>query len=1030
MIGATSMCPLGVSASTVPTDMTTQAKHKSLQGTVVDKNGEPLIGVTVAVKGQSAATITNINGQFSINCQKGDVLIFSYIGFKDQAITINNQKMLHIVMKEDSELLDEVVVIGYGTTTKKSAVGAVDQIRAGAIKDRPVANMTQALQGASPNLVIQQRNYNPNDQDGGLNINIRGISTTNNNTPLIVIDGLVSDMTSFNNLNPQDIKSVSVLKDSGTAAIYGSRASSGVILVTTKNGKLNSKPRIEVSTMVGWQSPELLFSPVKGYQNATLKNTALANAGMAPQYTPDQIRDLAAHQSEENWFYDQIFQTAMQQNHNISVSGGGEHTTYMMSVGYYDQGSNYVGNDNFGVQRYNVRSNITTQLGPIKLTSKLSYTRKNSLSTTGGNLEIDASRIASYYYYKMKENGKYLLNDVLSEYNPLGSLEAGGTNKLRNNYFVTNFSADWEIIKHLHLRGVFGAEVNSDHRFSRHKQVAYYTNSADETPAHIANQNRETSDWNYDSYLLNTQLLADYKIDLGDHHISALVGATNESFTGTSNEIKMIKTHPELGTSAGDDTEIVVGGGSHTSLEDETRTSITSLLGRFGYNYLERYYAEFSFRYDGSSKFGEDSRWGLFPSASFGWRLSEEAFMENYKENVGDLKLRGSYGILGNQSIGVYDRYTRYQLYSNSYGFNNQSVTGAGFTQGMDDLTWEKTRTFDIGVDASAFDNCLHFTFDYFHKLTTDILMRPKVPSVMGTSMPMDNIGEMSNRGWEFSINYRMKTGEVEHNIGFNLGDSFNKVEKFPGYEQINGQEELSLLIREGVPLNSYYGYKTDGFFNSYEEIETSAKPVGAQVQPGDLKFVDRNKDGIIDSNDRYILGNAFPRYTYGLTYSMKWKGLDFSMLAQGVGERDMMIRGELIEPYHANYSYNIYQHQLDFWTPTNTDATYPRLTAPGSSSNSNNYRNGSDIYVLDGSYLRLKNITLGYTLPKAWSQKMAAEKLRFYVTGQNLLTFSNNSFIDPESSEFGNQMNSGGANSGRNYPALKYYGFGIDIAF
>ncbi len=308
--------------------------------------------------------------------------------------------------------------------------------------------------------------------------------------------------------------------------------------------------------------------------------------------------------------------------------------------------------------------------------------------------------------------------------------------------------------------------------------------------------------------------------------------------------------------------------------------------------------------------------------------------------------------------------------------------------------------------------------------------MKPVVPPVFGTTQSMDNYGKVSNRGWEASVNYRFRTGAVAHSVTANVADSFNKLEKYPENEQITSLEEMWLIYRVGVPLGSYYGYKTDGIFQSYEEIEASATPVGVDVQPGDLKFVDRNGDGIIDSKDRYVLGNAFPRYTFGFTYSVEWKGLDFSVFAQGVGKRDMMIRGELIEPFHSNYSYCIYKHQLDFWTPTNTDAKYPRLSEPGSSSSQNNFRMGSDLYILNGSYLRIKNITLGYTIPKKIVGQAGIEKLRIYITGQNLFTFSANSFIDPESSEFSNNMTSSGANSGRNYPTLKYYGFGLDLEF
>ena len=405
-----------------------QQNNATVRGSVKDATGESLIGVSVTVKGkEGVGTITDVDGNYSIVCSAQDVLVFSYVGYATQEIAVKNQKQLNVVLKEDTKVLDEVIVIGYGTTTRKSAVGAVDQVKASMIEDRPVANMTDALQGAAPNVVIQQRSSNPNDRK--TNFNIRGISTVNDNSPLFVIDGLVADGGSFDKLNPNDIENISILKDAGTAAIYGSRSSNGVVLVTTKKGKKNQRATVRLSGMMGWQNPDILFSPVKGYQNATLRNLAATNAGEAPLYTPDQIRDLAAHQNEESWFFDQIVRTALQQNYNLSVSGGSDKTTYMVSMGYYDQESNYVGNSDFGVQRYNFRTNVSTEVGRLKLNAILAYTRNNSVSTTGGSLEVDAARVPTYYYYKMKsEDGRYLLNDVLTEFNPLGALEAGGRN--------------------------------------------------------------------------------------------------------------------------------------------------------------------------------------------------------------------------------------------------------------------------------------------------------------------------------------------------------------------------------------------------------------------------------------------------------------------------------------------------------------------------------------------------------------------------------------------------------------------------
>lgn len=1029
LIAASMTCDPVIPAASAETQSVARQRSITVQGIVTDTAGEPLTGASILVKGASSGTSTGLDGDFTLSCNPSDILMFSYVGYEPREIRASEMPST-IILQEDSKMLDEVVVVGYGTTTRRAAVAAVDQIKSDMFENRPVANMTQALQGASPSLVIQQRSHNPNDNS--TNFNVRGISSLNDNSPLFVIDGLVSDAGAFNRLNPMDIENISVLKDAGSAAIYGSRSANGVVLVTTKTGKKGEKPTVRFNGMVGWQDPKVLFTPVAGYQNATLRNLANTNAGMAPQYTPDQIRDLYAHQDEEEWFMDQIFRTALQQNYTMSVSGGTDKTTYMVSLSYFDQESNYVGRKNYGVQRYSMRSNITTELGRFKLAAIMAFTRNNSVSHASSNIEIDASRVPSYYYYKMKdERGHYLLNDVLGECNPLGKLESEGYNKYRNNAFTGNVALDFRIIDGLKLRGVLGVDVNNETRFTRRYPVEYYF-AGSETPRPVSQESNQAQNWNSDSYLINSQILLDFNRQFGKHSVAALFGATNESYTWNANEINKKYVDPDLGISTDTTTDEAGNIYGATTIDNNTRTSITSILGRVAYNFNERYYAEFDFRYDGASKFHKDYRWGFFPSMSLAWRLTQEEFMERYRQNIGDLKVRASYGVLGSQAVGAYDRYTVYSLYANSYAYNNSVVSGTGFALGKDDLTWEKTHTVNVGVDATFLNNRLRLTADYFHKRTNDILMTPLVPSVFGTSMPKDNIGKMQNQGWEVAINYNLTHGEFNHSFGFNMGDSWNKVISFPGKEQIRQIEELSMLIREGEPLNCYYGYKMAGLFQSYDEIEASALPVGAKVQPGDIKFVDRNGDGVIDTKDKFILGNAFPRYTFGFTYNFEWKGIDFSMFWQGVGKRDMMLRGELIEPFHANYSYTMYKHQLDFWTPTNTDARWPRLAAPGSSSNANNFGSGqgSDLFLLDGKYLRLKNIVVGYTLPKAWTRKIGMERCRIYANGQDVLTFSNNSFIDMESSEFDSNMGNGGANSGRNYPTLKYWGFGLDIEF
>ncbi len=1011
-----------------------QANSKKIKvtGTVSDETGEVLPAVNVVQKGTTNGTATDMDGKFSLEVPEGALLTIHYIGFITEEVAAGDAVPMHIVLKEDVQKLSEVVVVGYGTRQRKSITGAVDQVGTDVFENRPVSNAMQALQGASANLIIQQKNMNPNDNNS-MNINIRGISTMGNNEPLIVIDGLISSTLTLNNMNPGDIENVSVLKDAGSAAIYGSRSANGVILVTTKKGSKVAKPVVRFSGMLGYQDPDILYQPVEGWQNAMYRNQANMNVGGDPAFTPAQIRDLYEHRSEEYWYLNEIMEKALQQTYNVNVSGGSDNTTYMVSAGYLNQGSNFAGN--FGVERYNFRSNLTTEYGRFKLTSLMAYTRKNERTIAGGtgNVIINSSRIPPYYYYKFMEDGKYLINDVIGDDNTMAKLKNGGYERKDEDNFIGSLNLDVKIIEGLTAKGLVGLDLTQHHRFRRDMKVPLYAAANLETPVLYMNDKKLTEDFNEKRYTLSTQFLLDYDRTFnGGHNVSGLLGASNESYTKQASRIAWTYTDDDLGLPTTE--ESLQDKDNKNSNGDTDQTSITSFFGRLGYNYNDKYYVDASFRYDGSSKFAEDHRWGFFPSFSAAWRLSEEGFMENYRDQFGDLKLRGSYGVLGNQNVDNYSYQTVYQMYTNSYVFGNQVVPGTGFTYGNSFLTWEKSANFNIGLDATFLNNSLYVSLDYFNKRTWDILLSPEVSSVFGTGAAKENAGEMKNQGWEATINYRLTTGDFRHNFNLNVSDSKNKVTDFGGKERIDQNDQLYKIIREGEALGSYFGYKTDGLFQSYEEIANSALPVGATVQPGDVRYVDTNNDGVIDDKDRVVLGNAFPRYTFGFTYSVDYKGFDFSVMLQGVGKRDMYIRGELIEPFHSNYSYCIYEHQLDFWTPTNPDAKWPRLVAPGSASTTNNWAYpGTDLYLLDGKYIRVKDVKLGYTLPKHITSKIGVQKLRVSVNAQNPFTFSKNSYIDPESSEFGSNM--GGidgvaANSARNYPTLRYYGFGLDLEF
>lgn len=1002
--------------------------QQTITGRVRDEQGKPLQGVNVRTN-NNRGTITAADGSFSLSVPD-DVtsLTFSYIGYQPRTVALAGQTTLDITLNKMPDNLNEIVIIGYGTKRKVDLVSAVDRVKAAQIEDRPVGNVMQALQGLSPSLVIQQRNMNPNNNS--MNINLRGISTFGNNSPLLVIDGVISnDVSDMNNLNPNDIEEISILKDAGSAAIYGSRSANGVILISTKKGKQGMKPVVSFTGLVGSQNPEILIRPLKGYQNALLRNDSYINSGADPIYSPEQIRQLATGDSE--YYLESILKNGLQQNYNLSLQGGSSNTTYMISLGYYDQQSNFKG-PGYGLKRYNLRSNVTTTVGRLKLATILWYNRSDGNAYQGdeGFLIADASRLPVYNTYMIKDNnGRYYNNEVLTGGNPLAALEHGGYIKTINDNFQGSLNGELRLLDGLKAKGLIGFDARPENRLIRRFYWPVYSLSGGETPVNQnASKDYHIEDFSANATLLNVQAMLEYnRTFAGLHNVSALAGFSNESYRQKRQEIKKRYVDPVLGIPI-DGT--IIDQTSYNTVGGTTERSIYSYFGRLGYAFAGKYYAEGSFRYDGSSRFARNNRWGFFPSVSLGWRITEEKFFDGWKNRIGELKIRGTYGRLGNQNIDDYQTLTTYDIYINQYGFNNMAVPGTGYTFGNPELKWETTTSANIGADATFLKGDLKVGFDYFQKITKGILLTPQTPMVLGGAVPKANLGEMKNQGWELTIDYSLRHNDFSHSFGLNIADSWNEVTKFEGYEQISKADEIERIIRVGLPLYSYYGYKTDGLFRNDGDVKNSALPIGVSPKPGDVKYKDRNGDGIINDNDRYVLGHAFPRLTFGLNYLLQWKGLALDMLWQGVGKRDMALRGETIEPFHGGYSFVMFEHQLDYWTPANPGARWPRLTAPGTASTINNYGKGSDFNIFNGAYVRLKNIRIGYTLPKSLTTKYGINKLNFFVNGQNLLTFSKIDFVDPESTEFGNNMNSSGANSARNYPRLIYIGGGVHVEF
>nr|WP_294922456.1 TonB-dependent receptor [uncultured Flavobacterium sp.] len=986
--------------------ITSKSDNLSLPGVSVVDVSDPRNGVNADFDGRYSITVNSST----------TTLRFTMLGYKTVEVKVNNQKSINVSMDLEVSSLDEVVVIGYGTQKKRKVIGAIDQVNSGAFEGRPNVNATQALQGKAPSLIIQQTNSEPG---AGLNINIRGISTIGDNSPLIVIDGFVGG--DINALNPADIESVSVLKDAGSAAIYGSRANNGVVLITTKKGSKGKPMSVQYNSLVGYNNPFYFTKPVHGYENAMLRNEAAYNSGeTSAVFTADKIAELKA-KGDTEWFAEEIVKPALQLNQNVSVSGGSEHSTYHVSLGYLNQGSNFVGPTK-GMERYNFRINLTNEFGKFKLTSNLAYSKQKISDHSSGTstLMVDAFRVPLYYTQK-DEEGNYLTNDVLQQFNSLGILEQGGFRKYDNDDVFGAFNAEYKLTSFLKVKGVFGGRIWNGSMYSRTKEVNFL-------PQGIYGADRDTRDETRKSLDLNTQFMLEFtKTFAGVHNVGALIGYSNENHSDRGIGIYRKFTDPDLGTPI---SETIISEDSYNSNGSSGRNSLNSVFGRATYDYNDKYFAEVSFRYDGSSKFHEDNRWGFFPSATLGYALSKEDFMEGYRDNVGNLKIKSSYGVLGNQNVPNFQYHTTFFTFQNAYGFNNSGVSGTGYNFANPDIQWESAATFNIGLEADFFKGDLSVSFDYFDKVTRDILLQPQVPGVFGTDLPDFNAGELGNKGWEISATYRHKGKLFNHSLTVNLGDSKNKILYFGGKERLTGVEELQVLLREGLPYNSYVGLQRDGYFQNVEEIQGAAVPDGITVQPGDNRYVDANKDGKIDDNDKFVFGNPFPRYTYGATYNVDFKNFDLSVFIQGVGKRTMMIRGELVEPFHYNYGMTMYTHQLDYWTPQNPDARYPRLANNGTQSNTNNFRRGSDMYLYDGAYARLKNVQLGYSLTGDAAESIGISKCRLYITGQNLLTLSKVKFVDPELSEFDNRLSTSGANSGRAYPTQAYYGMGIDISF
>lgn len=971
-----------------------QSNTIAVKGKVM-ADGEPVIGATVLVKGVSTGTATDMDGNFSLNVASKAVLVVSSIGYETQEVPVNGRQFINVVLKSDVVALKDVVVVGYGVQKKVNLTGAVSSVSTDELEGKPISNVLEAMQGTTPGLVIQQGSSTPGSVPS---INIRGLNTMNNNDPLVIIDGIEGSLA---NLNPADIEQISILKDASSTAIYGSRASNGVVLVTTKKGKAG-KVEISYDFMYGVQQPTSLPKIADSWVYAELYNEAAVNSGRAAKFTPEQIAQYRNGGPNVNWVKELYNRNSPQSSHSVSMTGGNDQLSYMASLGYLDQSSMFKGPD-YGYKRYNARLNVShkvTNNFTLNLTSQFARNDiKEHAYWTEWIIE-QANRMPPIYPIK-NEDGSYNY-PAGSNSNGLQRLEEGGYRQNVNDELLGTIQAEWEVYKGLKLIGSAGGRVWNN---KLHENRKAFEGTGD-------SENKLTEQF-YRSKNITTNLMVTYNTKIGKHSIGGLLGYAYEGFSEKQFSTSRLTEDSKYDIFVGD-----LSGDKVSNTGSASDWAIYSGFARATYNYDEKYLLEFNIRNDYSSYFAKGNRSGVFPSFSAGWRISEEKFWSVLKPYVPSLKIRGSWGLVGNNRIGAY-QYMQTVSVKNGISFGDKLAQTAEFASANPDLKWETTRMANIGFELGLLNNDLNITFDCFNNRTKDILVNLPVPGLFGNGAPIQNAGKVETRGWELSVNYRLKTGPVVHNFAGNISDSFNEVIDTRGTEIIGGSD-VQTIIKEGYPLYSYYAYRSDGFFQNEEECQKGPHLEGITPKPGDIRYLDKNGDGVIKpDDDRFIVGNDFPRYTFGFTYGLEYKGFDFSMMWQGVGKRNKWMRGESVEAFHNNNEGPVMDFHQDRWTPNNPDASYPRLTMGAESANN---AAKSDFWIQDAKYLRLKNAQIGYTFPQQWMKKLYVKNLRIFASVQNPLTFTKmKGGWDPEYT---------GDGSGRAYPVARVYSFGLNVKF
>ncbi|SMP27681.1 TonB-linked outer membrane protein, SusC/RagA family [Algoriphagus winogradskyi] len=983
------------------------AQSRNVTGVIKSSSGETMPGVNILVKGTTTGTASDIDGNFSLTVPSDEsILVFSFIGYTSKEVRVGNSSELNVVLEEDLSSLSEVVVVGYGTQERAKVTGAISSVGSEQIRALPVPSLASALQGRAAGVAVT------NAGSPGTNpiVRIRGIGTVGNNDPLYVIDGMPAG--GLNQINPADIESIEVLKDASTAAIYGSRGANGVILVTTKKGKIG-KPLVSLDSYYGSQKAWKTLDLLNRDQYIAFGRELLGNAGAD---APARFDNLGEFANVDIDYQDEMFRTAPIQDHNLSVSGGTENVLYNFGIGYFSQEGIMLGTD---FERVSLRSNTEFKVNKrvkIGQTLTVAYSNRNNEPFSGGRSQLehivkavpyipvrDATRLGGFRAPDRVDGSDpenpvlnaTLRNDNSQDYKILGSA-----------YVSVN------ILKGLDYKFLVGLDVGIGDNY----QYTPSFNAGDFSIQNFATISKTKT--NFVSPLFSNQLT--YTKDIDKHHFDLLGVVERQTSTFTS-------LNGAGQNSLTNDVRELQGVENQTTTSSKTEYALISYVGRINYDYAQKYLISASIRRDGGSRFGPDNKWGTFPSLSVGWRLSEEGFMQGLNA-VSDLKLRASYGETGNDRIGDYV----YQATINSnlfYNFDDNLLTGSTISALANaDLKWETTIMKNLGLDIGLFNDQFSLSLEVYENTTEGMILGVPIPPSLGyDGAPVANVGTVKNSGFEITAGYELRSGDFQLGIDGNMGFVTNELTSLGTGNTIFGpnfQGDAMTLTEEGQPIAYFYGWIADGIFQSGES--TTQQP---NASAGDIKFRDINNDGVIDANDRTNLGHYLPDFTYGLNANASYKGFDFTMFLQGVSGNEIFNNLR----YHTEGMTRLFGAStvvLDRWTPTNTDTDVPRAI----SGDPNRNARASSRFVEDGSYLRLKNISIGYSIPSAalqsWS-KGTVSKVRVYVSAQNLFTITDYTGYDPEvavrtgiNSSLGTGIDYG------QFPAARTIMGGIQLAF